>query len=268
MLLLLVHAWTGSVGRATAVAALFAWHPAHVESVAWVSERKDVLCALLLWLTLGAYTACARRPPASRGALRYAVVVLLFALALMAKPMAVTAPFLMLLLDVWPLGRLPLEVAPDVARVRAARRREAAPAGPGRPVERRHAWSRSARTPSRAWARSPCRSGWATPRSRSSPISRCWCLAGRPGRLLPAPGRPAAARPRRLRPAPGRPDLGCVARAPALPLPARRLAVVRGKPHPGDRPGAGGRAGPGRPVHLRAVRRARPRLSRRARGSS
>ncbi len=119
LLLLLVFAWTGSVGVATAVAALFAWHPAHVESVAWVSERKDVLCALLLWLTLWAYTAYARRPPASRGPLRYAVVVLLFALALMAKPMAVTAPFLMLLLDVWPLGRLPLGVAPDVARVRA-----------------------------------------------------------------------------------------------------------------------------------------------------
>jgi tetratricopeptide (TPR) repeat protein len=118
LLLLLVRAWTGSVGVATAVAALFAWHPAHVESVAWVSERKDVLCALLLWLTLGAYTGYARRPPASRGPLRLAVVALLFALALMAKPMAVTAPFLMLLLDVWPLGRLPLDAAPDGARVR------------------------------------------------------------------------------------------------------------------------------------------------------
>jgi Flp pilus assembly protein TadD len=119
LLLLLVFAWTGSAGVAAAVAALFAWHPAHVESVAWVSERKDVLCALLLWLTLGAYTAYARRPPASRGLIRLAVVALLFALALMAKPMAVTAPFLMLLLDVWPLGRLPLGVAPDAARVRA-----------------------------------------------------------------------------------------------------------------------------------------------------
>lgn len=118
LLLLLVRAWTGSVSVATAVAALFAWHPAHVESVAWISERKDVLCALLLWLTLEAYTAYARRPPGSRGPLRLAVVALLFALALMAKPMAVTAPFLMLLLDVWPLGRLPLDVAPDVARVR------------------------------------------------------------------------------------------------------------------------------------------------------
>ncbi len=118
LLLLLVHAWTGSVGVATFVAALFAWHPAHVESVAWVSERKDVLCALLLWLTLGAYTAYARRPPSSRGPLRLAVVALLFALALMAKPMAVTAPLLMLLLDVWPLGRLPLDVAPGAERVR------------------------------------------------------------------------------------------------------------------------------------------------------
>lgn len=118
LLLLLVRTWTGSVGVATAVAALFAWHPAHVESVAWVSERKDVLCALLLWLTFGAYTAYARRPPSARGPLRLAVVALLLALALMAKPMAVTAPFLMLLLDAWPLGRLPLDVAPDAARVR------------------------------------------------------------------------------------------------------------------------------------------------------
>ncbi|HYN41616.1 MAG TPA: hypothetical protein VE129_07570, partial [Thermoanaerobaculia bacterium] len=118
LLLLLVFAWTGSPGVATAVAALFAWHPAHVESVAWVSERKDVLCALLLWLTLGAYTAYARRPPSSRGPLRLAVVALFLALALMAKPMAVTAPFLMLLLDVWPLGRLPLDVAPNAERLR------------------------------------------------------------------------------------------------------------------------------------------------------
>ena len=108
LLLLLVRSWTGSLGVGTAVAALFAWHPAHVESVAWVSERKDVLSALLLWLALAAYTAHARQRAPRVLSPRSAAVAVLLALALMAKPMAVSAPFLMLLLDVWPLGRLSL----------------------------------------------------------------------------------------------------------------------------------------------------------------
>ena len=118
LLLLLVRAWTGSVGVAAAVAALFAWHPAHVESVAWLSERKDVLCALFLWLTLAAYTAYARRAPEARALPRLALVTLFLALALFAKPMAVTAPFLMLLLDAWPLGRLPVDEKPTWARLK------------------------------------------------------------------------------------------------------------------------------------------------------
>lgn len=118
LLLFLVRAWTGSVGVAAAVAALFAWHPAHVESVAWLSERKDVLSALFLWLALAAYTAYARRPAGARALPRLALVALCVALALMAKPMAVTAPFLMLLLDAWPLGRLPLDEKPTWARLR------------------------------------------------------------------------------------------------------------------------------------------------------
>jgi Flp pilus assembly protein TadD len=118
LLLLLVRAWTGSAGVAAAVAALFAWHPAHVESVAWLSERKDVLSALFLWLALAAYTAYARRAPGARALPRLALVTLCLALALLAKPMAVTAPFLMLLLDAWPLGRLPLDEKPTWARLR------------------------------------------------------------------------------------------------------------------------------------------------------
>jgi len=84
------------------VAFLFALHPLHVESVAWVAERKDVLCAFFWFLALWAYVRYAERP--GRG--RYCVVLLLFCLGLMSKPMIVTLPLLLLLLDAWPLGRL------------------------------------------------------------------------------------------------------------------------------------------------------------------
>jgi len=98
----LLHAMTGALFRSAFVAALFAVHPLHVESVAWIAERKDVLSALLFLLTLGAYLGYVRRP----GGSRYAAVVVLFALGLMAKPMLVTLPFVLLLLDSWPLGRV------------------------------------------------------------------------------------------------------------------------------------------------------------------
>jgi hypothetical protein len=97
----LLRALTGAAAPALAVAALFAVHPLHVESVAWVAERKDVLCALFSLLAAGAHLRRVRRP--SRG--RDAAVLLLFACALAAKPMAVTLPLLLLVLDAWPLGR-------------------------------------------------------------------------------------------------------------------------------------------------------------------
>ncbi len=79
----------------------FALHPLHVESVAWIAERKDVLSALFFLLTLSAYVTYARRP----SALRYLLVTVLFACGLMSKSMVVTLPFVALLLDVWPLRR-------------------------------------------------------------------------------------------------------------------------------------------------------------------
>ena len=88
--------------RSALVAAVFAVHPLRVESVAWVAERKDVLSGLFFMLTLGAYVALRRRP-FSLG--RYLLVVFLFALGLMSKPMLVTLPFVLLLLDFWPLNR-------------------------------------------------------------------------------------------------------------------------------------------------------------------
>jgi tetratricopeptide (TPR) repeat protein len=97
---LLVHL-TGSAGRSAFVAALFAIHPLHVESVAWIAERKDVLSTLFLLLTCGAYAWYTRRPRWGR----YAALFLVLGLGLAAKPMLVTLPLLLLLLDIWPLGR-------------------------------------------------------------------------------------------------------------------------------------------------------------------
>jgi protein O-mannosyl-transferase len=95
---------TGAAGRSAVVAALFALHPTHVESVAWVAERKDVLSALFWILAMGAWARYARQPSAGR----YLLVALLMVLGLAAKPMVVTLPFALLLLDVWPLDRLHL----------------------------------------------------------------------------------------------------------------------------------------------------------------
>jgi Tfp pilus assembly protein PilF len=92
---------TGAVGPSALAAALFAIHPLHVESVAWVAERKDVLSTLFWMLTLWAYLRYVERP----GVGRYACVALALALGLMAKPMLVTLPFVLLLLDFWPLRR-------------------------------------------------------------------------------------------------------------------------------------------------------------------
>jgi len=96
-----LRSMTGADGRSALVAALFALHPLHVESVAWISERKDVLSTFFLLLTLLAHLRHARRPSAGR----YLLTALLFALGLLAKSMLVTLPFVLLLLDGWPLGR-------------------------------------------------------------------------------------------------------------------------------------------------------------------
>jgi protein O-mannosyl-transferase len=104
-LFLVLREMTGDLWPSALVAALFAIHPLRVESVAWVAERKDVLSGLLFMLTLAAYLAYVRRPFAWS---RYLLVVGLFALGLMAKPMLVSLPVVLLLLDYWPLARLPI----------------------------------------------------------------------------------------------------------------------------------------------------------------
>jgi tetratricopeptide (TPR) repeat protein len=102
LLFLLFQRMTAALWRSGFVAALFALHPLHVESVAWVAERKDVLCAFFWMLTMWAYISYVGKPKFHR----YLLVVLCFILALLSKPMAVTLPFVLLLLDYWPLGRL------------------------------------------------------------------------------------------------------------------------------------------------------------------
>jgi len=98
-----LRAMTGAAAQSACVAALFAIHPLHVESVAWISERKDVLSTFFWMLTLLSYAHYAARPTWSR----YALVVVPFALGLTAKAMLVTLPCVLLLLDFWPLRRWP-----------------------------------------------------------------------------------------------------------------------------------------------------------------
>jgi tetratricopeptide (TPR) repeat protein len=124
LLLLLLFRLTGALWPSAFVAALFAWHPLHVESVAWISERKDVLSTFFALLTLLAYVRHAqgrarvesRESSAGSSLLAldprpstfdYSLALFFFALGLMAKPMLVTLPFVMLLLDYWPLRRVP-----------------------------------------------------------------------------------------------------------------------------------------------------------------
>jgi tetratricopeptide (TPR) repeat protein len=103
LLFLLLRQMTGFLWRSAVVAAVFAIHPLRVESVAWVAERKDVLSGVFFMLTIAAYLRYVRRP---WSAVRYGLVMLLFALGLMCKPMLVTLPVVLLLLDYWPLNRL------------------------------------------------------------------------------------------------------------------------------------------------------------------
>jgi tetratricopeptide (TPR) repeat protein len=104
---------TAAPVRSCVVAALFAVHPLRVESVAWVAERKDVLSTLFWMLTLCAYVLYVQHPRWSR----YLAVVTVFALGLMAKPMLVTLPFVLLLLDFWPLGRVSFQTRSNLPKL-------------------------------------------------------------------------------------------------------------------------------------------------------
>ncbi len=115
LLFAVLRKMTGSLWPSAFVAAAFALHPMHVESVVWISERKDVLSTLFLLLTLAAYVSFVKRPTI----LRYLVTITIFAVGLMTKPMLVTLPFVLLLLDYWPLNRFDSSPAalPDIRRI-------------------------------------------------------------------------------------------------------------------------------------------------------
>jgi protein O-mannosyl-transferase len=102
LLFLLLNSATGASGASFVVAAMFAWHPFNVESVAWIAERKNVLCTFFFLSTLAVYGWFVHKPSAKR----LTAVCGIFILALAAKPMAVTLPFVLLLLDYWPLRRV------------------------------------------------------------------------------------------------------------------------------------------------------------------
>jgi protein O-mannosyl-transferase len=102
LLFLLLQSATKRLGRSLLVAALFAVHPLNVESVAWVAERKNLLCTFFFFLALWAYGWYVQKPNWRR----YLPVAALFAMGLMSKPMVITLPFVLLLLDYWPLGRI------------------------------------------------------------------------------------------------------------------------------------------------------------------
>jgi tetratricopeptide (TPR) repeat protein len=102
LLFLILRQMTGALCRSAFVAAVFAIHPLRVESVAWVAERKDVLAAFFFMLTLGAYIRFVQKP---NSLIRYLLVAVAFVLALLSKPTVVTLPFVLLLLDYWPLNR-------------------------------------------------------------------------------------------------------------------------------------------------------------------
>ncbi|MBF0450922.1 MAG: tetratricopeptide repeat protein [Candidatus Magnetomorum sp.] len=105
LLFFILHGLTQSIQRSFIVAALFGIHPLHVESVAWIAERKDVLSTCMALISMGAYI----RYVDQKGRIPYVCAILFFALSLMGKPMMVTLPFLLLLLDFWPLSRMHLK---------------------------------------------------------------------------------------------------------------------------------------------------------------
>src|ERR1700691_2292859 len=111
LVFLWLRSMTGALWKNVLVAALFAVHPLGLETVAWIAERKNVLSTMFLLLTMCAYLRYTRNP----GVFRYLLVAILFVLGLMSKPMLVTLPFALLLLDYWPLGRLGF--APKAATV-------------------------------------------------------------------------------------------------------------------------------------------------------
>ncbi|MGA2544755.1 MAG: tetratricopeptide repeat protein [Verrucomicrobiota bacterium] len=142
LLFLVLNRMTKALWRSAMVAALFAWHPLHVESVAWISERKDVLSAFFWMLTIWAYVRYVEgcKTPNAKCRTFYGLALFFFALGLMSKPMLVTLPFVLLLLDWWPLQRMqlaPLNLNPENVHGSTESSTSAEPTADRRPTESR-----------------------------------------------------------------------------------------------------------------------------------
>ena len=257
VLLFLLLMWaTGRLGPSLFVAALFAIHPINVESVAWVAERKNVLCTMFFFLTIWAYGWYSRKAKWKR----YLAVAALFAAGLASKPMVITLPFVLLLLDYWPLRRvrsakmetgvmlptfswwrlvvekLPLLALSAASAVITMQAQQA-----GGAIRTTTEVSFGARIATAIWAYA----------------MYLWKMVW-PARLAPMyphPGGSLAAWQVMVAAAVlDRSERNRVA-IPRSPLLARRLVVVSGNAGSSDRPGAGGRSRDGRPLCLHSADR-------------
>ena len=254
LLFLVLRRMTGDLWPSAFVAAVFAIHPLRVESVAWVAERKDVLSGLFFMLTLGAYVGYVRRP---FSLVRYLTVVVLFALGLMAKPMLVTLPFVLLLLDYWPLGRMAAGGGGQVRRFPGALVVEKIP------LLALAAASCVATSLAQSKAVVPIDVMPLSSRIANALVSYVAYLGqillpGGAGGVLSPSGQTVCRS--------GKSSRFCLGvdghlgsgpgMAAAVSLSVCRLVLVRGDARAGDRAGAGGIAGDGRPLHLLAADRA------------
>ena len=240
LLFLVLGRMTGTLWRSAFVAALFALHPLHVEPVAWVSSRKDVLFTLFWILTMGAYLRYVREP----GIGRYMVVVICFVLGFMAKPMIATLPFVLFLMDCWPLGRLQLgscriETYPGLARESVPRLLwEKAPLfalAAILMVVAVVAQGRRGGIPSLEFLPLEARFSVALVSYVGYLGKTLW--PGKPCRLLSAPRGPARMAGHEGRAVAGMSVSSCICGSPKAALPGRGMAVVSRHPGTGDRVG-------------------------------
>ncbi len=264
LLFLTLLQMTGSRWRCAAVVALFAVHPLRVESVAWVAERKDLLSGLFFVLTLAAYVHYVRK---GESLTLYLRLWFAYLLGLMCKPMLVTLPLVLLLLDYWPLGPLgrrdPRRNTPADLGLEPGRG-EGPAAAAFADVVRRDAHCAEEGVDSAKPIAWPTRLGNAVVSYAAYLGQFFWPV--RLAAFYPFPfEKLSLAAVLGFAPAAGLPFLGGLRPAGAAAVLAGRLALVSDHAPAGDRPGAGRPPGPGRPLHVSAPDRTQPgpRLDRR-----
>ena len=258
LLFLVLLRMTGELWPSAWVAAVFAIHPMHVESVAWLAERRDVLSGLFFMLTLGAYALYVERPSPSR----YLAVAGCLALGLMSKPMLVTVPFVLLLLDFWPLdrfrhaagagfvGRIALLARSPAGPLAAGGGKDPAPGAiggelPNCPVDPLGVAAKRPYWPNVAGDAPGQCPGFVRGLRRPVFLSRQFVSV-----LSPSGHPPADRLGCRSTGSAGGDHRGRHLRLASTALPDRRLAVVFGNARADHRTGAGWRSCPGRPLYL------------------